>query len=226
MARLLVAASSQYLTNITLTVPARPVTMACWFRPTTLGAVQVLMGFTDSGNLNLRRLRIAAGGTLGAQEFNDPTSAIAESVGTLTVGVWSLCVGVFTSATDRRVYLNTETVQETSSVTPTGLDRLYVGANVQPLLFANGDLGEAAVWAAGLSASEVTMLRNGTPASKVRPSALRHYWTLAGGTSPEPDPVGGQPLTLVNAPAVSSALPPVNHTSRTGGHNRRSRRGR
>lgn len=227
MARRLVAASSQYLENTTLTVPSLPVSFACWFRPTSIGALQVLMGFTDSASNNLRRLRIAAGGTLAAQELNNPTNGLAESAGVLSAGVWAFCGGVFTSATSRTMYLGTESVTDTTNVTPTGLDRLIVGANAAPAQFADGDMAEIGIWTEALNAGEMGMLSRGYAPSTVRPWALKRYYPLRDGQSPEPDKSlsGDAPLTLVNAPATSSHPPFIIYPSAVVSRGRRRRRG-
>lgn len=212
MARQFTAASSQYLTNTTLTVPARPVTMACWFRPSSIGAAQVLMSFSDAAGNNILRLLVAASGVLQAQEFNNPTNGLVGTVGTLTASVWAFCAVVFTSATSRTVYLNTEAVTDTTNVTATGLDRLNVGALAGPTTFANGALGEVAIWTIALTVSDLAALARGVPVPRVRGVSLVPwgYWSLNGGASPEPDRgSAGNALTLQASPPVSAFTPPL-----------------
>jgi hypothetical protein len=205
MARTFVAASSQYLSNTTLAVPSLPTSFACWFKPASIGAVQALINFTDAAGNNLRRLRIAAGGTLGAQDFNSPTSAIAETTGVLSAGTWSFCGGSFASATSRIVYLGTEKVSNTTSVTPSGLDRLIVGANATPAQFADGDMAELVVWDAALDDAEFAALAAGSSPALIRSTSLVHYYEFFGNDSPEPDRWKNRDdLTLNNAPTKAA----------------------
>lgn len=203
MARSFASASSQSASTGVITVPARPVTMACWFRPTTLSTVQVIFGFSDSGNNNLQRLRVGGASTnqLGAQEFNSPTNEIAESSNTMSAGTWHHCGGVFASATSRSVYLDGTKVTNTNSCTPTGLDRLLFCRNAADLQFGNGRMAEAAVWDVALDDAEMTALAKGICPLLIRPASLVAYYPLVGNDSPEPDRWKNRyDLTLTNGP--------------------------
>ena len=185
------------------------------------------MSFSDAAADNILRLQVAVSGVLQAQEFNNPTNGIVSTVGTLAANTWSFCGVVFSSATSRTVYLNTEAVTDTTNVTAVAMDRLNVGALAGPATFANGAIGEVAVWTIALTASDMATLSRGVPALRVRGASLVPwgYWSLNGGASPEPDRgSAGNALTLQAAPPVSDFLPPLVSIAVDSRH-RRGRRG-
>jgi hypothetical protein len=65
----------------------------------------------------------------------------------------------------------------------------------------SGDIAEAAIWAAALTAEEFAALAAGTSPLSIRPDALVNYYPIIGRHSPEIDLVGGNNLTVNGAAA-------------------------
>lgn len=227
MARTFVAASSQQLSNTALTVPARPVTFACWYRPTSLVTTSV-MGFFDGTVNEMRRMRLLNTGELVAQDFGSATDGSATTAAIVSTGVWHHLLCVFTSATSRTAILDGGTpATNTTSVTPVGLDEFWISGNPPGGGMADGDIAEAAIWTEALSVSDASFLARGYAPTFVKPGSLRHYWGLDTGASPEPDRglSASASLTLVNGPAFSAHPPFIIYPNRQGVRGgRRSRR--
>jgi len=119
-------------------------------------------------------------------------STYITAVGSTTVntGQWYHLVGVWASATDRRLYL--DGVQDASSTTSvtfnTGVNQFSFGAKTDnsPNNSINGKAGCGGLWAAELTTNEITALANGAKPHEVQPASLKVYWPMWG-SSPEPD---------------------------------------
>lgn len=92
-------------------------------------------------------------------------------------------------------------------------------------LYFSGDIAEAAIWSAALTAEEFAVLAAGASPLLVRPGALVNYWPIVGRHGPEIDLVGGNDLTVNGAvasdhprmfyPARSRFVPARGVTERT-----------
>lgn len=205
MARTFAAASSQYLTATTL--PATlPATFSARFKKTAGGAggrglitLAKSATFTDYFGLsvNFGGARIAGVWSVGG--VDDTVSTL----GGVTDSIWQHACAVFTSASDRKVYVNGGgMVQKTTDIgLPAGMDLFRVGEFASG--FFDGDIAEVAMWSAALDADEVAALAAGVSPLLVRPDALVDYWVLDGVNSPEPGYCGLSDLTLVNAPTAA-----------------------
>lgn len=212
MARRFVAASSQGLsvTSAPL-ITSYPFTMSCTFKPTS-AVNSFLMALAGNGGFDgYCGLVTVADGTVRLQidDSSDGAEVVPNSgATTLTNGNWYRITGVFNSATDRRLYINTTKFTSSSSQGfPNGADGYGVGVlpyywgSGSPSNFSDGDIADAAIWSASLTDADVAMLSAGYAANTVRPDQLVNYWPLLGKTSPEIDIVGKKDLTVTGATA-------------------------
>ena len=209
MARLFDDAASDDLTVSRVDVSALPVSMACWVRPNAVPAASHVA-------LSLRRNNEPRGCDLTLSSASNRaiarTAGGASISGSILASAWSLntwghCGGVFPSATSRTVYFdgtaggkNTETQDPFGGSAP---NRTTVGMRIQGAEGENfsGDIAEAAIWAAALTAEEFAALAAGTSPLLIRPDALVNYYPIIGRHSPEIDLVGGNDLTVNGATA-------------------------
>jgi hypothetical protein len=209
MARTFAAASSQYLIAASAAVSAEPFSMACWFKPVNATTSQyTLMSFGTNGG-TLRHM-LVAGDTVNpvAVTFSVDGGGPASSVttGQYTAGAWHHAGGVWASSASRIAYLNgVAATEDTTSKTVT-MDRTLIGARINTTagVFMDGDVAEAAIWGAALTAAEMASLADGIAPTAVRPDSLVGYWPLIGRASPEYDVVGGLAMTLTNTPTTGA----------------------
>jgi hypothetical protein len=214
MSRTFVAASSQKLEVASVPVSAVPLTLACWFKPSNVAGVssKALLSIDDSGAAANAFMLWSNGtdGTCNASSIGTSGGNHGSATATGTSnGVWAHHAGVFTSTSNRLAYLNgVAGTADTATVTPSGLTKTTVGTLWSTLLYAEGDIAEAAVWNVDLAAPEIAALAAGLSPLLIRPSALVAYWPIIGNTSPEIDLIGRRELTVVNA-AVAAPHPRV-----------------
>jgi len=176
---------------------AAPLTIACWFKADTLPGTSCLLslyGQVSSNSVSMvvedtpKKLKI---------RVNGGANVVAIHGTTVATGTWYHACGVLTSTTSRDIYLDgASPVNNTTSQTPTGINRVYLGVINGSAFDHDGQLAEAGVWNVALSAAEVASLAKGFSPRLIRPESLMAYWPLLGRVSPEPDLKGGYPLTI------------------------------
>lgn len=157
-----------------------PLTLSCWFNAST-DVAGVLMSIGVGGGFD--RFQIFTGGTIGinaAATAAKSPSLTGQSVssGTPALNTWHHVAGVFTSSTERVVYFNgVPGVVNTDLVTPSGLNRLNIGARYNTTLGAyfTGMLAEAAVYNAALTAAEIISLSKRYRPDRIRPQNLVYF---------------------------------------------------
>lgn len=145
-------------TNQNLFNPASPVTgsgypftCAAWVFPALAATNMAIFALANSATAtNLLCIR-KSGADVFQITANDGATTNGTSTGTLAVNTWGFVIGRFISATNRRMSIlfpngSIEHVQNTTSRTPTGLNRVDIGAlgNSTVAQFWNGVIGE--VW--------------------------------------------------------------------------------
>lgn len=199
-ARLFNDAATEYITNANAVVSGYPLTLVGWISTDDDAVASLMVQVGTSGTSDHSHQVVLSGG-----ETNDPiritsrttsNGSAVTSTGT-TINVWAHGAGVFNSATDRWAFVNGGSkVQNTTNLTPSGMNTTRIGASAQPSTYASGSIAEVAVWSVGLSDAEMVSLAKGASPLLVRPSALVSYWPVNGNASPEPDIVGGFNMTL------------------------------
>ena len=209
MARVLSAASSQYLSVGSTPVTAATYSIAGWWKPTTHVANQVFFCIGDSGSsAHVSELYYSA----SENRLYHFTSAagFSQSYASLTPtdGVW-YHVGSVERGTTRDCYANGVIgTTATSTVTPTNLNAIYLGVQQysgSKAGYTNGALAEFGLWNVELTASEFASLAAGASPLMIRPTALVGYWPLLGRGTDEEDWVGGRTLTNTNSATVGDS---------------------
>jgi hypothetical protein len=176
-----VRSSSQTLSTTTAPATTYPFTIAAFARWKT-GAD------ADDGLVSLNSSAPATNQfTLAFDDADFKVYAVARaggsaSFGTGTTGLsadtWGHAVGLFTSSTSRRPYLNAVAAAvDTNSRSPTGIDRMVLGARVTAQ-FLNGLMAEVAIWDVALNDAEITSLSKGFSPRRIRPQSLKFYAPL------------------------------------------------
>jgi hypothetical protein len=220
MARHFVNGSSQYLTRAGAAQASRPLSLACWAKPSTIVANACLFAvFCDNGNSGGYYLRVDGTTHARLMDYDSAASAIdAISSGSFSAGTWAHVVGTV-AASGNIVYLNgvasSSVTPNTRATVPT--PRTDVGAlfaSPAENFFWDGDLAECAIWNIALAPADVTLLAAGKSPALVQPGALMAYYKLLGTTAPEPDEKGGTGLTVTGATAATH--PPIDYGGGTG----------
>lgn len=219
MARTLSAGNN--LSNAGAVLTVVPISIACWFKPTTATGGHTMIELGSSVLTN--RFSLDYGFTTGlvrAVVTASGTSNTASTAGAATIGAWNHFCAVFASSTDRRVFWNGGSKgTNATSRTPASIDKTLIGKLSSGLNEAAGDIAEMAVWSVTLSDAEVALLATGVSPYSVQRASVAAYWPLLGQASPEPDRVGAFPMTLAGTP------PQVAHPFIFYGKDRLRRRG-
>jgi hypothetical protein len=181
MAYNFVAASNQYLVTSSTPVTGTPLTMACWAVKDTGGATRTLLGLGNSANATIRFNLASSDAALVVAVATDPTLGGTSQTGTAATGTSFHAAGVFSSSVSRTAYANgVAGTPNSNNVTPTGIDRIGIGARVRSGidLYHDGLIAEVGIWDVALTAAEIASLAAGVTCDKVRPQSLRFYAPL------------------------------------------------
>ncbi len=152
--------SGQYLTQGTAIVSALPLTLACWFNPTSTAATGTLLSISNNSTENSYFIMVMiAGGVLRAQQSTGGTAVNAVTATSMTANNWYHCAAVFTSATSRTVYLNGVAVSNA---------RTNFQGSGTALNVCNGTIAYEAVWNVALSSTDIANLYNSGAGSDPR----------------------------------------------------------
>lgn len=165
-------------------VTAAPLTMACWYRPQTLGTTAVLMqlgDYTAGTTDNKFRMLKSSGNQLQFIATTTSSTTLTNTQVTMAANTWYHCL-VSANATyspNRAVIDGVVATSTLSNRVPTGVNSLVVGAwlyNTTTYAYtANGDICWPAVWNAQLTADEERALADGVSPRLIRPSALMMF---------------------------------------------------
>lgn len=161
--------ASEYLVSLTTHLTAVPITMACWFNPSTVAAgFGMIQSFGDVATAQQNRFIIYRNtANLVIESTAAGTSRTATLTSVLAAGSWYFVVGRFISATNRRICVlgpdGTIThAVNTNSSTPSGIDNYSIGAGYNsggPDTRFSGLIAECALWNADPQA-DGTQLNN------------------------------------------------------------------
>ncbi len=198
MARLFVAANSEFLVSSAAPVTAAPLTFSGWFYHSNESTSQEFMYLGDRGTgTHFFAFSARSSGALRFTARAGP-SQHATTSDTFVLNTWNHACGVARAADDRSVFLNGggEATNTTSSV-PASINAFGVGARCtdSPSQFFDGRLAEFGVWNVALSDAEVVSLSRGVAPSMIRPNSLVLYTQLHQAAGDDYDAVGGLVLT-------------------------------
>lgn len=195
-------------------VDTPPFTMATWFKRGAISSTQYLLNTCTQGSTNhSHRLVFSSANLLNASSTDTATSLSSGHTITDTAS-WHHAAGVWASATSRKCYLDgTADTVNTTSRTPSGIDRFKVGAGGSEGQVFNGLIAHSAVWGVALTADEIASLAAGLSPLLIRPASLVAYWPYLGRDSTEIDIIGRYDLAVTGA-AASADEPRLRWPSR------------
>lgn len=197
--------SGQHFSLASPLVTGQPLTMAGWGKPTSLSAVDTVIGLSVSGsNDHLRRLQFqgTSGGDPIRYQVRDTAFNNADTSSGYIVGVWHSLVGLDLAADDRAVFLDGGSKgATTTSRTINAADILTIGMSDRIAIEneLDGDVAEVAVWNVALTDAEAAILGLGFSPLFVRPQNLVHYWPLLD-ENDLTDRISGATLTKTGTP--------------------------
>lgn len=211
MARAFNRGSTQYLEIDSAPISGTPLSMAGWINTDSVTVIEYALTIHDLSETD-QGFRIGVDGT----EAGDPvivlaydgSVAYAYSTSGVSVDTRHHICGVFPSSTARHAFLDGGNKgSETSSRTPTGLDRISIGraGDSSASHYWGGTLAEIAVWNIDLTDNEVAILATGICPLEVRPQNLVFYVPLV--RDNDNDLIGGLSLTAYNSPTISDHPP-------------------
>lgn len=178
---------------------AMPITMACWFRPDIVTALETLMSISRNNNTTQFWAIYFAGATAGdpiraaANQSGTQVNAVSTAGANGVASVWYHAAGVFASSTDKRAFFNggnrgnnTTANTPANTVNKTNIATYYSALNTRTSFF-NGRIAEAGIWNVALDDDEIAALGAGLCPLLMRPQSLIGYWPLIGYASPEDD---------------------------------------
>lgn len=209
---------NQYLDLTTAVVSSYPLTLACFFRYSSLDANQVIFSIGDRGvpTPSVDRphwaLNIDNVGQLYARTYNLwPNLADATVAVGLVADTWYHACGLFPSSNSRTAFLNggNKTTDNTNIPFTYPVNTTTI-ANMPTQPGAgwdfHGAVAEAVAYNAILTDDEVAALASGACPLAVRPQNIAAYWPLW--DTSDLDLVGGYDMTPIGGP-TEMAHPPV-----------------
>lgn len=150
--------STSYLINSApnLSATGYPLTGGAWFKPNAAPAVGqgIILEYSDTGAsppIGRFDIRLSTTSKLGLFARDGTTAATGSTTTSVTLGGWHFVIARWISLTNRRMTVlfpdgAIEHVQNTTSINPSGIDALYIGAlpnfGSTPSDFFNGAIGE------------------------------------------------------------------------------------
>lgn len=181
-------ASSQYLYINELIGGVEPFTIVGFYKSDSLTVDQGLVSLAKSDADISFFLLLLRGATAGdyvvnnARDDGTGTNEFTESAIAYTANTWQHAAAVFTTDTDRDVYINggskgsaagTEVVAP--SINRTGIGCLY---RQSITYYMSGKIAEVAIWDIALTQAEIAQLAGGATPTTIQSGNLLAYWPL------------------------------------------------
>jgi hypothetical protein len=168
-----------------LSLSNETLTLACWFRSTSITVSQALIAIGDSTG-GARTQLIAAGAATDKIEAQavGGSATTALSTGSYSANTWHHAAGVYPTFYSRTAYIDgvagaeAGNTQDFYTYTQASIGARRAASALGAWL--SGDVAEAAIWSVALTADEVAQLAAGYSPLFVRPSALAAYYPLFG----------------------------------------------
>jgi hypothetical protein len=193
----------------TAPVTAVPLTIACWFYPTSSAAAVIcsigVPGSTDRFQISA----IPSTPVINATTVQGGTAPAATLNTAIALNTWHHGAAVFSAINSRQVFFNgTGSAVNTGSATPSGINRLNISGAYAPSLvaFFAGGLAEVVVWNAALTATEISGLASGFNPRLIRPQNIVYFNRLINESM---DIRGGLALTNIGGATTVSTHPRI-----------------
>jgi len=193
-------------------VSGQPLTLACFFKRTSVGNDRLVTIGVNGTDENYNSIWLSsAGAVLAVSATTTATSAASTLVLASTDLDWHSGMAVFAATNDRRAYLdgaNKGTSINTRA--PAGQNTTRLGASLASAAGFNGYLARVAIWSAALDDAEAVSFHAGLSPSLIRPGSLVEWWELPSGGSLTGSK--GTVLTATNTTA-SADIPAILNSS-------------
>ena len=176
--------SNQYIDIASSTPNAAPVTLAAWINfDTTAGNQSIIAIEGENVTVVNGFVMVSVSGTIWGITIEDGSFDHADTTTTFSTGTWYHIVAVFTSSTDRKIYVNGNATPEgtnTTDLTPntTYMERTRIADRANTVnegtQYFNGKIADVRVYDRAISTSEISDLYNFTHVS----SGLVGWWLL------------------------------------------------
>lgn len=178
--RALDGGSDDWLIHSAAVISTTPLTIAIWAKRSTTATVEILVGAgVSTTDDNSFRIDLTSGDLVRALTRDASVTAASSGASFTDTAGWHHVAGVWTSSTDRRVFLDgTGDTIGTGNRTPTGIDEFRVGARSDSTQEFTGLLAHVAVWNIALSDAEVAGLAAGDNPLAVQAANLIMYVPL------------------------------------------------
>jgi len=191
--------SSTYF-NFALPAIGYPFSLVGWFRVPDTSALISFLGIASlSTGARCDIYYAGNGGKEAVAKSANGTSGSAYSTSPMTPGQWHHLTAVFSSATERKIYLDGSSEGVNNSNVPIGtLDFLYFGAAYSTTLV---DVADVSLVAATVSKEQAVALANGYSllASPISPNVIVYHDCIRRGNRPGIGPVfvsNGSPVVI------------------------------
>jgi len=213
----LVSTNPDYLQHAADPSVSFPFAISLWFNPTALNLDMVLASIADASSENNFHALLLKGtlGTNFVHALSDNAAAISTG-GMVTTDTWYHVLGVWESASSRKIYLDgTNEGTDSTAKMITGIDTLTVGrlGKLTPSNPTQGRVGQLAIWnlSTVFTPEERTQLGIvGVSPLLIRANELISYTPMPGiDTDPVVDVIGGFHLSQFGSPTTGEDNPPV-----------------
>lgn len=177
MAYNFVPASTQYLSTASAPVTAKPVTMVCFARPTS-GNNDFITVQIGTNSTNNRFVQYVSSARASGTQINDTGASTIATSQTVANGTWRHSGSTFPDATEIAAFIDGQKTSNNVTRSPTGIDRMAIGARTTGDFITPGDVAEVAVWNVALTDAEIASLAKGFKPTRIRPQSLVFYAPL------------------------------------------------
>lgn len=177
--------ANRRLTASSAPVTAAPFTLFARIRATGTGSNRRILQIADSSSVDRFALQIVGNNfpllaRYSVQEGANTTDFPQGTAGNVTANTWYAQTAVETATNSRALFLDTATFTNTTSRTPSSISLTSIGgtSNAAGFTAFNGQIAEAAMWNATLTADEIKSLAQGFKPTRIRPQSLKFYAPL------------------------------------------------
>jgi hypothetical protein len=175
--------TNQSMETTSIPLSSTPLTMACWFNSDSATVVQNTFTIRGTGTsyMTIFLRGDLAGDPIQVAIANLGAPSTASSTAGYSANTWHHACAVFSSSTDRTIYLNganSATNTANIAITPNNILIGAGGSGAGTLQFMDGELADIGIWNVALTAAEIASLADGMTCDKVRPQSLVFYAPL------------------------------------------------
>jgi hypothetical protein len=180
-----------------------PLTISCWFKTSLNNTNQILVGLYDTGNISNCALLLRPTGLVAVSSRASSSTVFANTSGTHTTNTWHHACGVWSSSSNRTVYLDGgNTGNNTVTRVLNNVVNINIGnSTIVGSVGLQGDICEVAIWNIALSLDNITTLSKFISPYYISRNNLVFYSPLIRNIQ---DLSGTTNISSANSPSVSA----------------------